>query len=69
MGPQSRGSPNFGNFVLRQKCHLDVGLMERHKVYYKGEGGGFPQIQSMVSLVSPSLHVARPSTKSAQIMH
>jgi len=21
------------------KCHLDVGLMERHKVYYKGEGG------------------------------
>jgi len=26
----------------RTKCHLDVGLMERHKVYYKGEGGGFP---------------------------
>jgi hypothetical protein len=26
------------------KCHLDVGLMERHKVYYKGEGGGFPQV-------------------------
>jgi hypothetical protein len=24
------------------KCHLDVGFMERHKVYYKGEGGGFP---------------------------
>jgi len=24
------------------KCHLDVGLMERHKVYYMGEGGGFP---------------------------
>jgi hypothetical protein len=24
------------------KCHLDVGLMERHRVYYKGEGGGFP---------------------------
>jgi hypothetical protein len=34
------------------KCHLDVGLMERHKVYYKGEGGGFPQVQAMVSLVS-----------------
>jgi hypothetical protein len=26
------------------KCHLDVGLMEKHKVYYKGEGGGFPQV-------------------------
>jgi len=26
------------------KCHLDVGLVERHKVYYKGEGGGFPQV-------------------------
>jgi len=27
---------------LGTKCYLDVGLMERHKVYYKGEGGGFP---------------------------
>jgi hypothetical protein len=24
------------------KCHLDMGLMKRHRVYYKGEGGGFP---------------------------
>jgi hypothetical protein len=24
------------------KCHLDVGLVERHMDYYKGEGGGFP---------------------------
>jgi hypothetical protein len=32
----------FGN--LRKKCHLDVGLVERHKVYYKGEGGDFPQV-------------------------
>jgi len=27
---------------LETKNHLDVGLMERHIVYYKGEGGGFP---------------------------
>jgi len=27
---------------LRTKCHLDVGLVERHKIYYKMEGGGFP---------------------------
>ncbi len=24
------------------KSHLDVGLVERHRMYYKGEGGGFP---------------------------
>jgi hypothetical protein len=23
------------------KCHLDVGLVETHKIYYKGEGDGF----------------------------
>jgi hypothetical protein len=40
---------------LGTKCHLDVGLVERHKIYYKGEGGGFPQVQAMVSFVSPSL--------------
>jgi hypothetical protein len=36
------------------KCHLDVGLMKRHTVYYKGEGGGFPQVQAVVSLVNLS---------------
>jgi hypothetical protein len=51
------------------KCHLDVGLVERHRVYYKEEGGGFPQVQAVVSLVSPNLPVARPGTKSAQTMH
>jgi hypothetical protein len=39
---------------LGTKNHLDVGLVERRKVYYKGEGGGFPQVQVVVSLVSPS---------------
>jgi len=51
------------------KCHLDVGLVKRHKTYYKGEGGGFPQVQAVVSLVNPSLPVARPSTKSVPAMH
>jgi hypothetical protein len=36
------------------KCHLDVGLVEKHKIYYKGEGGGFPQVQAVVNLVNPS---------------
>jgi hypothetical protein len=39
---------------LMTKCHLGVGLMARHKIYYKGEGGGFPQVRVVVSLVSPS---------------
>ncbi len=51
------------------KCHLDVAFVERHKVYYKGEGGGFPQVWVMVSLVSPNLHVACPNTKNAPTMH
>ncbi len=66
MGPQSYGSPNFES---RDKMSFDVGLVKRHKVYYKGEGGGFPQVRAVMSLVSPSLLVARPSTKSAQTMH
>ncbi len=35
----------------------------------RGEGGGFPQVQVVVNLVSPSLPMARPSTKNVQIMH
>ncbi len=34
------------------KCHLDVGFMERHIIYYKGEGGGFPQVQAVLSFAS-----------------
>jgi hypothetical protein len=70
MGPQSRKSLNLGNFeTSRTKCHLDVGLVEKHRVYYKGEGGGFPQVRAVVSLMSPNLPVVRPSTKSALVMH
>jgi len=51
------------------KCHLDVGLVERHKEYYKGEGGDFPQVQVVVSFVSPNLPVARLNTKSVPTMY
>jgi hypothetical protein len=44
--------------------HLDVGAMERCREYYMGEGGGFPRIRAVVSLVSPESLVACPSTKS-----
>jgi hypothetical protein len=53
----------------RTKCHLEVGLVERHIVYYKGEGDGFPQVWAVVNLVNMSLPVIRFSTKNAQTMH
>jgi hypothetical protein len=43
--------------------------MARHRKFYKGEGGGFPQVQAMVSLVNPCLPVARPCAKSATTAH
>jgi len=51
------------------KCHSDVSLVKKHRVYYKGEGGGFPQVRAVVNLVSPSLLVAHPNTKSVLTMH
>jgi hypothetical protein len=54
---------------LETKCHLDVAPMKRLKEYYKGEGGGFPQVRAVVSLVNPRLTVAHLSTKSAHTMH
>jgi hypothetical protein len=38
----------------RRKNHLDVAPMERCRVYYKGEDGGFPQVGAVVSLVCSS---------------
>ncbi len=47
MGFQSPGSPGWRDFgspagVPGEKSHLDVGPVERCRVCYKGEGGGFP---------------------------
>ncbi len=47
------------------KNHSNVGVAERHKEYYMGEGGGFPRIWAVVSLVSPESPVACPNTKGA----
>jgi hypothetical protein len=47
------------------KSHSDVGATERHKVYYMGEGAGFPQVRAVVSQMSLELPVACPSTKGA----
>jgi hypothetical protein len=55
MHPQSPGT----------KSHLDVAPVNSCKVYYMGEGGGFPRVRAMVSFVSPELPVACPSTEGA----
>jgi hypothetical protein len=38
-------------------------------MYYKGEGGGFPQVQVVLSLMNPNLPMVRLSTKSVLAMH
>jgi hypothetical protein len=53
----------------RTKCHLGVGHVARHIVYYKGEGGGFPQVRVVMGLVSSSLPMVHPSTKNAPARH
>jgi hypothetical protein len=62
--PKVVGIPTLGISGLplgspRTKCHLGVGPMAKHRVYYKGEGGGFPQVRAVVSLVNPSLPMGR----------
>ncbi len=47
----------FGS--LGTKSHLDASPVANHKVYYKGEGGGFPQVRAVVN----------PSTKNVLTMH
>ncbi len=47
------------------KNHSDVGAAERCKEYYMGEGGGFPRVRAVVSLVSLESLVACPSIKGA----
>jgi len=39
--------------VSGEKNHLDVGYVANHRVYHKGEGGGFPQVQAVVNLMYP----------------
>jgi hypothetical protein len=51
------------------KWHLGAGPMAKHRIYYKGQSDGFPQVWAMVSLVSPSLPVARLNIKSVLAMH
>jgi hypothetical protein len=59
MSSQSPGTPpgTISGLQLgspRKKSHLDVASAESCREYYKGEGGGFPRVQAVVSQVSPN---------------
>ncbi len=47
------------------KIHSDVGVTERHKEHYMGEGGGFPRVRAVVSLMSLELLATCLNTKGA----
>jgi hypothetical protein len=61
MSCQSFGSPNRDS--PGTKSHLDVAFVQWCKVYYMGEGGGFPRIWAVVSQVSLELPMPCRSTK------
>jgi hypothetical protein len=74
MGPQVAEVPTLAISILlngnpETKCHLDVGLIKKHKIYYKREGGGFSQVRVVMSLVIPNSPVVHPSINSVQTMH
>jgi hypothetical protein len=61
MAVQSSRSPvgtisglHFGS--PKNLCHLDVASTASCREYYMGEGGGFPRVRAMVSLVCPSAY-------------
>jgi len=43
---------HFGS--LNKMCHSNVASATSRREYYKGEGGDFPQVRAVVSLVCPS---------------
>jgi hypothetical protein len=67
----------------QEKHHLGVAPMASHREYYERKGGGFPQVQTVLNLMSlcmpvalpcihvvcPSMSVAHPCTKNVPTMH
>jgi hypothetical protein len=53
----------------QEKWHMDVPPMANHKKYYNEEGGGFPQIWAIVSLMSLCMPMVHLCPKSVQTMH
>jgi hypothetical protein len=56
MMSQSPGSPKPGQFrgSPGKKCHLGASVAERHKEYYREDGGDTSPARAVVCHVSPS---------------
>jgi len=71
MAVQSFGSPvgtisglHFGS--PENLCHLNVASVTSHREYYMGEGGGFPRVRAVVSLVCPNARGKSQHPKGSQ---
>jgi hypothetical protein len=71
MAVQISGSPtgtisglHFGS--SGNLCHSDVASATSRREYYMGEGGGFPRVQAVMSLVCPSARGKSQHPKGSQ---
>jgi hypothetical protein len=61
--PNSPITYNLSNFIT---SYRSLGDKIIEVLLYMGEGGGFPQVRTVVSQVSPRSLVACPNTKKVQ---
>jgi hypothetical protein len=63
VGGRTMGISRFPLGSPRTKWHLGDGPVTKHRIYYKGEGGGFPSIQVVVNFTNPCLPMAHVCSK------
>jgi hypothetical protein len=66
---QSYRAPKLRESQLWENVIWMWGSWRDTEYILKGQGGGFPQVWVVMSLVSPSLPMVCPSTESVQTMH
>jgi hypothetical protein len=63
------GILRFPSWESRDKMTFGCSHVANHQEYYKGEGGGIPQVWVVVSHMSPCMQMACPCTKSVLTTH
>jgi hypothetical protein len=69
VGVPSLGISKFSTWESRKKWHLGATFMANDKEYYKGGGGGFLQVRTVMSFVSSCMPVTHMCIKNASILH
>ncbi len=64
-GPPNSGILRLSTWKSRDKMTFGC----KHKEYYKGEGGDFPQVKAMVIIVHLCLSMVNPCIKNVLTMH